>query len=258
MSEKESAKSNSAFAQVNPNVSVDCVIFGFDGTDLKVLVIQRKAKPDDNPKESEFGLALPGNLVRDDESLDQAANRVLFELTGLENIYLEQFHTFGDPHRVKGSRDVEWLSRFRQNPDARVITVAYYSLIKLPSFELEAGSDSFAKKPVWYSVNAVPGLGFDHNLIVNKAIEMLKEKMRFHPIGFELLPKKFTLTQLQKLYEVIIGKPLDKRNFRRRVLNYGFLVPQDEKQTNVSHKPAMLYKFNKKKYEQFFRSDFDF
>ena len=254
----EKVENESLVAQINPNVSVDCVIFGFDGADLKVLLIERKANPNDKANDSFFGLALPGNLVRDDESLDKAANRVLLELAGLDNIYLEQFHTFGDPHRVKGSQDLEWLSRFRQDPNARVITVAYFSLIKLPSFELVAKSDSFARKAIWYSVNATPTIAFDHNQIVGKAIEMLKEKMRFHPIGFELLPKKFTLTQLQKLYEVIIGKNLDKRNFRRRVLNYGFLVPQDEKQTNVSHKPAMLYKFNKKKYEQFFRSDFDF
>jgi 8-oxo-dGTP diphosphatase len=254
----EKVETESLVAQINPNVSVDCVIFGFDGADLKVLLIERKANPNDKANDSDFGLALPGNLVRDDESLDNAANRVLLELAGLDNIFLEQFHTFGNPHRVKGRQDVEWLSRFRQDPNARVITVAYFSLIKLPSFELEARSDSFARKAIWYSVNSVPNLAFDHNQIVGKAIEMLKEKMRFHPIGFELLPKKFTLTQLQKLYEVIIGKNLDKRNFRRRVLNYGFLVPQDEKQTNVSHKPAMLYKFNKKKYEQFFRSDFDF
>jgi len=252
------AESVSLVARINPNISVDCVIFGFDGTDLKILLIERKASPEDKPTDLFFGLALPGNLVRDDESLDKAANRVLLELAGLDNIYLEQFQTFGDPHRVKGSQDVEWLTRFRQNPDARVITVAYFSLIKLPTFELKVNSDSFARKAIWYSVNAIPLLAFDHNLIVEKAIEMLKEKMRFHPIGFELLPKKFTLTQLQKLYEVIMGKALDKRNFRRRVLNYGFLVPQDEKQTNVSHKPAMLYKFNKKKYEQFFRTDFDF
>lgn len=244
-------------AQVNPNVSVDCVIFGFDGKSLNVLLIERKSAPSDDEIPSDSLLALPGNLVMDDESLDVAASRVLFELTGLSNIYLEQFYAFGNPDRVK--TDIEWLRKFRKNPEARVITIAYFSLIKQPTGALAGNKSSFAHRTVWIPVNDLPHLAFDHNSIVRKAQEVLREKMRFHPIGFELLPKKFTLSQLQKLHEIIFGKTLDKRNFRRRMLNFGFLIPQEEKQENVSHKPATLYKFSKSNYDKYFKEEnFDF
>jgi 8-oxo-dGTP diphosphatase len=242
-------------SKLNPHVSVDCVIFGFDFDELKVLLIERE-----NPS-SEGGLSirnfsLPGNLISDDENLDQSAKRVLYELTGLTNIFLEQFYAFGDPERVKRKHDTEWLKSIREEPSARVITVAYYSLVKLDAYIPTASS--FAKKAEWYPITSIPALSFDHNHIVNKAIETLKLKLQSQPLGFELLPEKFTLGQLQKLYEVVLGTELDKRNFRRKILNKKILVPLIEKQKGVPHKQAQLFMFDKEKYEEVKNTYFGF
>jgi len=227
---------------INPHVSVDCVIFGFDFTGLKVLLIERKRE---NQKINiQKNMLLPGDLIRDDEDLDTAAQRVLRELTGLKNIYLTQFHSFGDPNRVSSKSDAEWLISVREQPTARVITVAYYALVKLHDYKPAASS--FAKKTEWCDISAIPELAFDHNLIFTKALEHLQRTLREHPIGFELLPKKFTLSQLQKLYEAILQIPLDKRNFLRKILKTNILIPLKEKQQGVSHKRAQLYGFDKK------------
>jgi len=229
--------SQSATPKLNPHVSVDCVLFGFDFEELKVLLIERK---EDAP--SGHGLTLPGDLIYDDEDLDTAAGRVLHELTGLSDVYLEQFATFGDPNRVRNPNDMDWLSTMREQPNARVITVAYYSLVQLNDYNPQGSS--FAERADWVPVSQIPQLGFDHNQIIEGALKRLKEKLRYYPVGFELLPEKFTLGQLQKLYEAILGRELDKRNFRRKVLNMGFLTPLAEKQKKVSHKPAQLFQFN--------------
>lgn len=233
-------------AKLNPHVSVDCVIFGFDFDELKVLLIDRASQSGEQEKYYRT-MQLPGNLIRDDETLDQSAKRVLYELTGLTNIYLDQFYAFGDPERVKAKYDTEWLKSMREEPSARVITVAYYSLVKLELYKPTAAS--FAKKAEWVPISAIPSLAFDHNQILNKAIETLKIKLRHKPIGFELLPEKFTLGQLQKLYEVILGTELDKRNFRRKILNKKILTPLIEKQKGVPHKQAQLFMFNKENYK---------
>jgi 8-oxo-dGTP diphosphatase len=226
-------------SNINPHVSVDCVIFGFDFNELKVLLIERNSDHD-----NKFSLALPGDLIHEDENLDEAARRVLKELTGLENIYLEQFHSFGDPDRVKKSTDADWLKKTRTYPFARVITIAYYSLVKLETYKPLASS--FAKKAEWHTVSSVPQLAFDHNIILNKALETLRNKLDTGLVGFELLPKKFTLGQLQKLYEAILNTPLDKRNFRRKILSMDYLIPLREKEKNVAHKPASYYKLDLK------------
>ena len=223
--------------KLNPHVSVDCVLFGFDFEELKVLLIERK-----HDNQADHSMTLPGDLIYDNEDLDTAAKRVLQELTGLKDIYLEQFATFGDPNRVRNPNDVDWLSSMREQPHARVITVAYYSLVQLSDYNPEGSS--FAERADWVPVSQIPTLGFDHNKIADQALARLKEKLRYHPVGFELLPEKFTLGQLQKLYEAILGRELDKRNFRRKVLNMGFLTPLAEKQKKVSHKPAQLFQFN--------------
>ncbi|MFN8308528.1 MAG: NUDIX domain-containing protein [Chitinophagales bacterium] len=234
---------------LNPHVSVDCVIFGYDGRELKALLIERKYNGENaETSRSKLNIALPGNLIRDDEDLDTSAKRILKELTGLSNIYLEQFYAFGDPNRVRRDQDAEWLRSMRAEPQARVITVAYFALIKLENVVLQP--DSFARKSEWYSVQQVPRLAFDHNQILNKALETLKQRTKHSPIGFELLPKKFTLGQLQKLYEAILGDDLDKRNFRRKMKKLNILQALPEKQTDVAHKPAQLYRFNTKVYEQ--------
>lgn len=236
--------------RLNPNVSVDCVIFGFDFTELKVLIIER------NDPTGKGVHMLPGNLVRDDEDLDLAATRVLKELTGLENIYLEQFRVFGDPNRVLKEKDQAWLRSIREHPDARVITVAYYSLIKLDKYK--PAPSSFARTANWVPLREVPDLAFDHNEILKGAQMALRKQLRVEPIGFELLPRKFTLGQLQKLYEEILETNLDKRNFRRKMINKGILFPLKEKQEGVPHKPAQLFQFDRKKYDELKSKEFDF
>lgn len=231
--------------QINPNVSVDCAIFSFDGSDLEVLLIERMAG--ETALEDDL-LALPGNLIYQDENLDQAANRVLFELTGLENIFLEQVYTFGDPARITKQKDQDWLKKIRAHPEARVITVAYTSLVKKSN--LKVTPSSFARKALWVKVKEVPQLAFDHNDIFKKALDFLKVKIYSEPLGYELLPERFTLAQLQKLYEAILDDSFDKRNFRRKILRTCFIVPLDEKQQGVAHKPARLYRFDKSQFHQ--------
>lgn len=224
---------------LNPHVSVDCVIFGFDGEQLKLLIIERKPKGTVS--------ALPGDLIKDNENLDEAACRVLYELTGLKNIYLKQLQAFGAPDRIKDLADVRWLRDLRQQPLARVITIAYYSLVNLE--DLEPRPASFAKEARWELISAIGKLGFDHNHIVDKALEQLRLNLKSDPlIGFELLPEKFTLRQLQKLYEAILDRPIDKRNFRKKFLTAKIVVPLNEKEQGVAHKPAQYYKFDQKRY----------
>ncbi len=231
--------------QINPNVSVDCAIFSFDGSELEVLLIERMAG--ETTVEDDL-LALPGNLIYQDENLDQAANRVLFELTGLENIFLEQVYSFGDPARITKQKDQDWLKKIRAHPEARVITVAYTSLVKKSN--LKVSPSSFARKALWVKVKDVPQLAFDHNEIFTKALDFLKQKIYLQPLGYELLPERFTLAQLQKLYEAILDDSFDKRNFRRKILRTSFIVPLDEKQQGVAHKPARLYRFDKSQFHQ--------
>ncbi|MEM7162829.1 MAG: NUDIX domain-containing protein [Bacteroidota bacterium] len=237
--------------RLNPNVSVDCVIFGFDGEKLNILLIDRKAQGilGQSP-------AIPGDLIRESEDLDRAAERILRELTGLEKIFLEQFHSFGKPDRISKNKDIEWLKTVRAEPDARVITVAYYSLIRSDSYEIAASS--FAKRAYWKPIDQIPELSFDHNEIIDEALKNLKFRIKYQPIGFELLPEKFTMRQLQRIYEAILGIKLDKRNFRRKILKMKFLIPSNEKQIGVPHKPAQFYTFDKHIYNEVKESDFYF
>lgn len=225
---------------VNPHVSVDCVIFGFDEDKLKVLLIEQE-RPSHADPGATLRLALPGDLVYEKEGLDDAAKRVLAELTELKGIFLKQFHAFGDPKRVQQESDSEWLKTYRTNPEARVITIAYYSVVKMEDYTPGAGS--FARSSAWYDIHEIPTLAFDHNEILDQAWEALKDELNHDRIGFDLLPKKFTLSQLQRVYEVILDRKLDKRNFRKTVKKLENIRPLDEKQTGVSHKPAQLYKF---------------
>jgi len=211
------------------NLSVDCVIFGFDedANDLKVLLIERGEEPF-------YGqLALPGDLISFDEDIENAAKRVLKQLAGLDNIFLEQLYSFGN------------LTR---HPLGRVVTVAYYALIKPSDTNLIPAS--FAKTAEWRPISDIKELAFDHFRILSVALNRLKGKIRYQPIGFNLLPEKFTLSQLQKLYEIILDTDYDKRNFRKKILNMDILVPLDERQTGVSHRAARLYKFDLDKYEE--------
>lgn len=229
--------------RLNPHISVDCVIFGFDGANLKVLLIEREKLPEENPHIPSDILKLPGNLISDTEDMDESAYRVLRELTGLDKIFLKQFSVFGNPNRLDNSNDLEWLRVTSELPIERVVTIAYYSLVKINESN---PNESLLSRTKWVSTKDIPKLIFDHNQIIEKALEALRKELRTEPIGFELLPKKFTLRQLQNLYEVIIGNKLDNRNFRKRVGKLDYLLALPEKENGVNHKPAQLYKFDKK------------
>lgn len=225
------------------NVSVDCVVFGFDdeARKLKVLLIEKKVNPYLSSDEK-MQTALPGDLIRTEEDIDESARRVLNSLTNLSDIYLRQFKTFGDPKRVQSSKDQEWLNNFRKEPNERVITIGYVSLVRMEDYSPVASY--FADKVIWADINDIPFLAFDHNQIVNDAFDFLKSEID-QELTSELLPKKFTLSQLQELYEIVLNQKLDKRNFRKKMISKGQLEETDEKQTGVSHKPAKLYTFKK-------------
>ena len=247
---------NGSRTGLNPHVSVDCVIFGFDFDKLNVLLIERDIPSPAKNDIPQRRFALPGNLVDDQEPLDTSARRILKELTNLEDIYLEQFYTFGAPNRVKNEYDSYWLKTMRADPEERVITVAYYSLVKLGDYH--PSPSSWARSAVWCPVQEIPALAFDHNAILDKALSSLRNKLATRPIGFELLPEKFTFGQLQKVYETILGTRFDKRNFRRKILNMNILVALEEKQTGVPHKPARLYSFEEARYRELLEEDLVF
>jgi 8-oxo-dGTP diphosphatase len=237
--------------ELNPRVSADIVIFGFDFNQLKVLLIERE-----NLDATEgMSQALPGDLIYENEDLYMAASRILNELTGLNNIYLEQVGAFGDPNRLNKEQDKLWLKSVRQQPDERVITVAYYSLVNLNDYVPQASS--FAKSTVWIPLNEIAELAFDHSKILSKALHKLKEKIMMQPIGFNLLPEKFTFSQLHKLYESILGRELDKRNFRRKMLKLKLVESLDEKQEGVPHKPSRYFKFNEENYNRLIENGYD-
>src|SRR6266436_3789129 len=206
-------------------LTVDCVVFGFDEGELKVLLIERGLEP------FKGRWALPGGFVRVDETLDDAARRELEEEAGLKNVFLEQLYTFGEVER---------------DPRERVVSAAYYALVKLSEHSAKAATD--AANARWFSLARVPRLAFDHGEVLTMAVERLKGKVKYQPIGFELLPPKFTLSQLQHLYEAVLGTGLDKRNFRKKVLSFGLLLPLQETWMHGRHRPARLFRFNTKRY----------
>lgn len=224
-----------AYEFPRPALAVDAVVFGFDASDLKALLIRRAIEPFAGK------WALPGGFVRVGESLDDAVRRELREETGLERVFLEQLYTFGDPGR---------------DPREHTVSVAYYALVKLSDHRVRAATD--ARDARWHSVAKLPQLAFDHAEIVNVARARLRAKVRYRPIGFELLPVKFTLTQLQRMYEVILGRELDKRNFRKKVLSLGVLRELDELAQEGAHRPARLYSFDRKEYDRLARTGFNF
>lgn len=207
-------------------LAVDCIIFGFDGNGLKALLVRRALEP-------EIGKwSLMGGFAKNDESVDQAAERILFTLTGLQKIYMEQLHCFGDIDR---------------DPGGRVVSVAYFALIRIDGSSAELLETHYAK---WVDLRNLPALVFDHKQMIRLAKERLQQKVSNHPIGFELLPDKFTLQQLQGLYEAIFETSFDKRNFTRKILSLGILQRLDEKERTSSKKGAFYYVFDKKKYKQ--------
>ncbi len=218
-----------------PALTVDCVVFGLDDEDLKVLLVQRGLEP------FAGAWALPGGFVRMDETLEGAARRELEEEAGLRDVFLEQLYTFGEPGR---------------DPRDRVVSVAYYALVNIRDHRVQAATD--ARNAAWFAVADPPGLAFDHIEILRVALARLKGKVRYQPIGFELLPPKFTLSQLQHLYETILERRLDKRNFRRKVLATDLLQETDEVETDVAHRAARLYRFDAAKYRKLTKRGFLF
>lgn len=216
-------------------LTVDCVVFGFDEGALKILLIRRGIEP------FKGRWALPGGFVRTDETLDEAARRELREEAGLEKIYLEQLYTFGTVDR---------------DPRERVVSVAWFALVRSADHVPSAATDAAEAK--WFDAGDIPRLAFDHGDILATALERLRGKIRWQPVGFELLPEKFTLTQLQSLYEAILGRELDKRNFRKKLLALDLLVALDETTTAASRRPAQLFRFDRRKYQTLTRKGFIF
>lgn len=224
-----------------PSVTVDGVVFGLSGVNehevsLKILLIQRKNEP------FKGRWALPGGFVDDmDECLEAAICRELEEETHATGLFLEQLATFGDPDR---------------DPRGRVISVAYLALVNPDALDIQEGSDASAAQ--WFDVTRLPKLAFDHNTIIKVGLTRLEGKVRYQPIGFELLPKEFTLGQLQQMYEAILRRPLDKRNFRKKILAMGILTPLNRTQKSVDHRPALLYSFDRTQYKRLVKQGFNF
>ncbi|MCB0736993.1 MAG: NUDIX hydrolase [Bacteroidetes bacterium] len=216
-------------------VSVDCVIFGFSGDDLEVLLIKRGTEP------FKGKWAVPGDLVYPFENIDDAAKRVLGELTGLTDMYFDQSKSFGEVNR---------------HPIGRVVTIGYFSLIKKD--EQNPKASSWAEQLEWHKLNKLPDLAFDHNQILEASMERLRKRVRRQPIGFNLLPDKFTLLELKALYESVLGEPFDKSNFRKKFLDMDLLTDINQRQTNVKHRPAKLFSFNQKRYEELTERGFNF
>ncbi|MBK9259142.1 MAG: NUDIX hydrolase [Polyangiaceae bacterium] len=223
------------YRYARPALAVDCVVFGLDDEDLKVLLIQRGMEPF-------LGRwALPGGFVRMDETLDEAARRELREEAGIDRAVLEQLHAF---------------SGIDRDPRERVVSVAHYALVKLSDHAVRAATD--AREAAWFGVDDLPKLAFDHEEIVEMAIARLRMKVTQTPIGIELLPKKFTLTQLQRVYEKVLDREIDKRNFRKKVLATGLLIETDEVEQDVAHRAARLFRFDEKAYRKLEKEGFVF
>ncbi|CAN5178696.1 NUDIX domain-containing protein [soil metagenome] len=208
-------------------VALDCIIFGFDGEEIKLLLIKRNFEP-------EFGKwSLMGGFLNDNEDLEAAAQRILFDLTGMTNTYLEQLQTFGAINR---------------DPVERTISVVYYALVNIQDQDVNAIRSHNAS---WINLSDKPNLIFDHNAMVEQAMHRLRYKAALHAIGFELMPEKFTIPQLQKVYEAIFKTPLDRRNFSRKILSTDLLIGTGEKDTNSVTKKGQLYRLNAEKYQQY-------
>ncbi len=219
----------------HPAVTVDCVVFGLDEGELKLMLIQRANDP------FQGVWALPGGFIKMSESLEESALRELKEETGVSNVYLEQMRTYGDVGR---------------DPRERVISVAFFALVNLYDHEVKADTD--ASEAAWFEVSDLPALAFDHQKIVDDAIRHLRSRVRYQPVGFELLPENFTLTMLQDLYSKILDRQLDKRNFRKKILAMDILSETGDVEKDVAHRAAKLYRFDREKYAQLLASGINF
>ena len=208
-------------------LSVDAVVFGYEEGKISILLIKRKYEP------FKGKWAIPGGFVLNDESLEEAVQRELQEETGVEINYLEQLYTFGKPSR---------------DPRGRVVSVAYFGLVRPNTFKIFASTD--AEEVAWFNIDKLPKLAFDHKEILAMAIERLQGKITYEPIGFELLDKKFPFSDLEKLYTTLLGRAIDRRNFRKKIMSLNVLDELDEKVSKGSGRPANLFRFNQKRYFQ--------
>jgi 8-oxo-dGTP diphosphatase len=228
-----------------PQLSLDCVVFGFHDNQLKVLLL--KLAYDDT-------WSLPGGHVLREESLEEAASRVLYDRTGLKDLFLRGFGVFSDPERVKNKfpektflqsgfsrKSVEWLSQ-------RFVTVGFYALVDYS--RVLASRDMYSENCTWKEIDNAGELMMDHNLILDKALITLRHQLNYEPIGMNLLPEKFTMPELQKLYETILGKKLDRRNFKRKIDSYNIITDTGETKPNCAHKAPFLYQFDIDKYQK--------
>lgn len=218
-----------------PALATDCVVFGFDGSALNVLLVKRGIEPYINV------YAFPGGFVHIDETVDECARRELYEETGVKDVYMEQLYTFGDIDR---------------DPRGRVVTVAYYALVRSTDYFPHGGTD--ASQAGWFKMNQLPPLAFDHMEILKTAHQRLKNQIRYRPVGFELLDLKFTMTQLQTLYEAVLEKKFDRRNFSSKILKTGVLDVLDEKVQNTAYRAPRLLSFNRPKYQELTEKGFNF
>lgn len=215
-------------------VATDCIIFGFDSGKIKLLAFQRRVEPLRNE------WSLIGSFVKIDEGVNAAAQRVLTEITGLENVYMEQLQVYGEAER---------------DPGFRCISIAQYALIRIDDYDKKLVEEHGAS---WFEIDKIPNLVLDHDAMVSNALESLTRKARYQPIGFELLPEKFTIPQLQQLYEAIYQKELDARNFRKKVLSHNVLIKLEEKDKASSRRGAFLYKFDYERYQKLILSGYNF
>ena len=229
--------------QTNQSLSVDCAVFGFDGRLLRVLLVERR---DCAPDTRLDRLKLPGAMIQENETLPAAANRVLAEATGLREIYLKQLEIFSDPARVTGE-ELAWINRSHGIRTERVVTVGYYALVKLDRRMIAYTTE---KRAQWVEVESIQRLAMDHKQILAAALTHLCREMLQSPVAFELLPRKFTIRELQNLYAAVLGIEIDNRNFRKKILSSGLLTPTDEREQGVAHKPARYYTFDRQAYKR--------
>jgi len=222
----------------NIKIAVDAIVFGYSKDDgVSVLLIQRKYEPFKN------GWAIPGGFVLENESLEEAVKRELHEETGIEVNYLEQLYTFGDPKR---------------DPRQRIVSVAYFGLVKTSQYQqLKASTD--AENAKWFSIKKLPALAFDHKQILSMAIDRLRVKIRYQPIGFELLDKKFPFSDVEKLYMALLDREINRRNFSKKILSFGFLEETGELlKTESKGRPGKIYQFNQRRYKELLKEGFHF
>lgn len=233
--------------RVNPHVSVDCVIVGFDGEELKVLLVRQM---DQEPSQAYHDLKLPGSLIYEDEDLDEAATRVLYEQAGIRNLSLVQFHAFGSKDRTRNPKDVKWLERFHRldRQVDRIVTIAYLTLVTIDK-RLTRLSDRY--EACWMRVDEMGQLAFDHNEIIAEALRYIRQYAEANPsVLFDLLPRKFTAAQLRRLYERVYDKMQDVRNFHKKLAQMDYVTPLEEWETGVSHRAARYYRFDRKVYNK--------